>query len=186
MVGLSGLWMPILLSAVFVFVVSSLVHMVFGWHRGDFARLADENGLSNAMRPFNIPPGDYMMPMPSNMKAMGTPEFKDRINKGPNVFMTVRPNGMSSMGKMLGLWFLYGLVVSVFAAYVSGRALGQGADYLHVFRFAGVTAFSGYSLALWQGWIWWNRSLRYTLISTFDGFLYALVTAGTFGWLWPR
>lgn len=186
MVGLSGLWMPIVLSAILVFVVSSLVHMVFGWHKGDFKSVANEAGLSDAMRPFNLQPGEYIVPHAGDMKAMGTPEFKERLGKGPNLFMTVRPNGESSMGKMLGLWFVYSLVVSVFAAYVTGRALGQGADYLHVFRFAGVTAFAGYSLALWQGWVWWSKSLRSTILSTFDGLIYAFVTAGAFGWLWPR
>ncbi|HVZ48876.1 MAG TPA: hypothetical protein VG916_08840, partial [Gemmatimonadaceae bacterium] len=165
---------------------SSLIHMVLGWHKGDFKVLKDEAGLSEAMRRFNIEPGDYLMPRAESMAAMGSPEFKARLAQGPNLFMTVRPNGMSSMGKMLGLWFGYSLIVSLFAAYVSGRALGQGADYLHVFRFAGVTAFSGYTLALWQGWVWWGKSLRYTLLSTFDGLIYALVTAGAFGWLWPR
>ena len=36
MVSLADLWLPILLSAVLVFVASSLIHMVLGWHRHDF------------------------------------------------------------------------------------------------------------------------------------------------------
>jgi len=90
------------------------------------------------------------------------------------------------MGKSLVLWFLYSVVVSVFAAYVAGRALGPGAQYLQVFRFAGCTAFTAYSLALVQPSIWYGRNWGTTVKSMFDGLVYACLTAGTFGWLWPR
>jgi hypothetical protein len=84
------------------------------------------------------------------------------------------------------LWFLYGIAVSVCAAYIAGRALPSGASYLQVFRFAGTTAFIGYSLALWQMSIWYRRSWVTTFKATVDGLIYGLLTAGTFGWLWPR
>jgi len=117
---------------------------------------------------------------------MGSPEFKAKMEQGPVVMVTVRPNGMPGMGRQLGLWFVFSLVVSVFAAYVTGRALGQSSPYLSVFRFAGVTAFIGYSLALWSEAIWYFRGTRRTVLATFDGLIYALITAGTFGWLWPQ
>ncbi len=186
MVGISGLWMPIVLSAVAVFIVSSLIHMVLGWHKGDWAAPPNQDALADAMRPFNLAPGDYIMPYVSDMKAMGTPEFKARMDKGPNVFMTVRPNGMTGMGKQLTLWFLYSLAISFFAAYVTGRTLGQGADYLQVFRVAGAVTFAAYGLSHWQYWIWWGKGMRSTLTATLDSLIYALVTAGMFGWLWPR
>jgi hypothetical protein len=78
------------------------------------------------------------------------------------------------------------VVVGVFAAYVAGRALPPGSHYLHVFRFAGVAAFLAYSVALWQMSIWYQRAWSITIKSTIDGLIYALLTAGTFGWLWPR
>lgn len=140
----------------------------------------------NALRPFGIAPGDYMLPRPDNMKDMQSAEFKERIMKGPKVIMTVLPPGMWGMGRNLGLWFAYLLVVNTFAAYVTGRALAPGADYLHVFRFVGATAFLGFSLALWQMWVWYQRSLGTTIRSTIDGLIYALVTAGIFGQFWPR
>jgi hypothetical protein len=186
MVGLSGLWMPIVLSAVLVFVASSLIHMVLGWHKGEYAQPPGEQAIADAIRAAKVPPGEYIMPYAGDMKTMSTPEFKARLEQGPNVLMTVHPPGASGMGKMLALWFVYSLVVSVFAAYVAGRALGQGADYLHVFRFAGVTAFAGYGLAHWQYWVWWSKSTRSTITNTLDALIYALLTAGAFGWLWPR
>jgi len=71
------------------------------------------------------------------------------------------------------------------AAYIAGRALEPGAHYLSVFRFAGATAFFGYAFALMQQSIWYKRAWGTTFKSTFDGLIYALLTAGTFGWLWP-
>jgi hypothetical protein len=100
--------------------------------------------------------------------------------------MTVFPNGRMGMGRSLGLWFLYLLAVGFFGAYVAGRALPPGTAYRPVFRFVGVTAFLAYVAALWQLLIWYRRSWSITIKATVDGLIYALITAGTFGWLWPR
>ncbi len=186
MVGLRGLWLPIVLSAVIVFVVSSIIHMVLPWHKGDYPNVPDQDKVLDALRPFNLPPGDYMLPRPANMAEMKTDAFKEKMKRGPVLMMTVLPNGRDFMGQNLGLWFLYALVVGVFSAYVAGRALPSGASYLHVFRFAGVAAFLGYSLALWQMSIWYRRGWGLTIKATVDGLIYAFLTAGTFGWLWPR
>jgi hypothetical protein len=186
MTGLLALWLPILLSAVIVFVVSSVIHMVLPWHKSDYPKLANEDKLLDALRPLAIPPGDYMIPRPATRKDMGTPEFAEKMKKGPVVIMTVIPNGPIAMGGKLVQWFLYAAVVSVFAAYVTGRALPPGTAYLQVFRFIGATAFMGYSVALWQISIWYHRAWSTTIKSTVDGLIYALLTAGTFGWLWPR
>lgn len=186
MVGLSALWLPILLSAVIVFVASSLIHMMTPWHKSDFPKLGNEDKVMDALRSLNLPAGDYMVPCPSDRAEMQSPAFKEKLNKGPRAVFTVLPGGPVSMGKPLILWFLYSIVISIFAAYVAGRAVPAGTDYLHVFRFAGVTAFLGYSGALWQGSIWYNRSWTTTIKSTIDGLLYGLLTAGTLGWLWPR
>ena len=102
------------------------------------------------------------------------------------MMLTVMPNGPFAMGKNLVLWFLYSAVVGIFAAYVAGTALPAGAPYLRVFQFVGVTAFIGYSVALWQMSIWYRRAWRLTIKATVDGLIYALLTAGTFGWLWPQ
>lgn len=185
MTPLLALWLPILLAAVIVFVASSVIHMMLPWHKSDYPKMPNEDRVRDALRPFAIPPGDYMVPRPESRQEMTSPAFAEKVKQGPNLVVTVLPSGPFSMGKNLTQWFLYAVVVGVFAAYVAGRALPPGAEYLRVFRFAGVTAFVGYTLALWQMSIWYRRSWTTTIKATVDGLIYALLTAGTFGWLWP-
>ena len=185
MISIFSLWLPILLSAIFVFIVSSVIHMLLTYHRSDFVGLPQEDEVMDELRKFNIPPGNYVMPRAVSSQDMKSDEYKAKVDKGPLAFITVMPNGQPSMGKSLVQWFIYSLVVGIFAAYISSRALEAGTQYLTVFRFAGTTAFVGYALALSQNSIWYHRSWSATLKSMFDGLIYALVTAGTFGWLWP-
>ena len=186
MTALHSLWLPVLLSAVAVFVVSSLIHMATPWHKGDYAKAPDEDKLMGAVRGLSLPPGDYMVPRPSSRQDMASAKFKDKMAKGPVMILTVMPGGPVSMGKNLLQWFLYSVVVGLFAAYVAGRALPAGAGSLPVLRFAGATAFIGYSVALWQMSIWFRRSWLTTLRATVDGLVYALITGGILAWLWPR
>ena len=186
MTGLLDLWLPILLSSVIVFIISALIHMATPWHKGDFAKMPMEGKLRDAVRPLAIPPGDYMVPCPGSMQEMKSPEFAEKLKSGPNMILTVLPNGPTGMGQSLVLWFLYSVVMGIFAAYIAGRALPMGAEYLQVFRFTGATAFIGYSAALWQMSIWYHRSCVTTIKLTVDGLIFGLVTAGVFGWLWPR
>ncbi len=185
MVPVLSLWLPIFVAAVFVFLASSVIHMVLGYHKNDFARLPDEERARAALGPLAIPPGEYVVPHAGSSAAMKSDEYQAKLKEGPVGFLTVMPNGEWSMGSSLAQWFVYCLVVGVFAAYIAGRAVGPGAGYLPVFRFAGCTAFVGYGLALWQNSIWYKRSWVTTAKSTFDGLIYALLTAGVFGWLWP-
>jgi hypothetical protein len=186
MVPVMSLGISILVSAVIVFVASSIIHMALPYHRTDFRRLPKENEVLENLRRFNVPPGDYAAPHAGSPAGMKQPEFVEKMKKGPIVFMTIAPGGPPSMTTSLVLWFLYSVVVSFFAAYIAGRAVGPGADYLTVFRFVGSTAFMGYSLALPQNSIWYKRNWGMTLKSMFDGLVYGLLTAGTFAWLWPR
>jgi hypothetical protein len=186
MVSIPSLWLPILLSAVFVFFLSWIIHMFLPWHRADFGKLPSESEVQEALRKFNLPPGDYMLPHPGGPEGMRSQAFLDKMNQGPVAVMTVMKSGPVNMGKNLAQWFVYCVVVSVFAAYIAGRALEPGTSYLRVFRFAGATAFIGYAVALWQDSIWYKKSWGTTARNTFDGLVYGLVTAGTFGWLWPR
>jgi hypothetical protein len=186
MTPLHALWLPIVVAAVIVFVVSAIIHMTLPYHKGDFAKLPSEDGAMDALRPLNIPPGDYMVPCPASSEAMKSPEFIAKLTKGPVIVMTVIKPGPPNLSANLVQWFIYSLVIGVFVAYVSGRALPRGATYLQVFRFAGVTAFIAYAVAMWQDSIWYKRKWSTTIKNTFDGLIYGLMTAGTFGWLWPK
>lgn len=186
MVSIASLWLPILLSAVAVFVVSSVIHMVLGWHASDFKRLPAEDEVMAALRNFDVPPGDYMMPCPTGRQAFKDPAFLEKMKAGPRGMMTFFPGGDIRMGAQLFQWFLYAILISITAAYISGRALGPGAHYLKVFRFAGATAFYGYALAHIQASIWFKKSWGTTFRNVVDGLIYGLVTAGFFGWLWPK
>jgi hypothetical protein len=185
MVPIMSLWLPILLSAVCTFIISSIIHMVLGYHANDFKSLPSEKAVLDDLRKHNIPLGDYAFPKANSMKEMGSPEFIDKYKQGPVGMITIMPSGTPNMTKQLLIWFIYSIIVGIFAAYVSGRALPSGAHYLSVFRFAGVTAFIGYGLALMQNSIWYKRKWTTTFKTIFDGLIYALCTAGIFGWLWP-
>jgi hypothetical protein len=186
MVFLTSLWIPILLSAVIVFAVSSIIHMLLPYHRSDIRRVPREDELLSALRGLDLPPGDYGVPHPGSMAGMKDPAFAEKMRKGPIAYLTIAPGSEPSMAVPLLLWFVYAVVVSLCAGYIAGRALPAGTHYLRVFRFVGASAFMGYSLALLQQSIWYKRSWGTTLKSVFDGLVYALFTAGTFGWLWPR
>ncbi|HEY2905840.1 MAG TPA: hypothetical protein VGJ29_08045 [Vicinamibacterales bacterium] len=186
MTVVAALWLPILLSAVLVFVASSIIHMASPWHKSDYPKMPNEDGVMDALRPFAIPPGDYMTPRPSSREDMRSQAFADKMTRGPIVIMTVLPSGMMSMSRNFVLWFAYTLTVSFFTAYVVGHAVPYGSGQRPVIRFAGVTAFIAYSAALWQMSIWYRRSWSTTMKATIDGLIYALVTAFTFAWLWPR
>jgi len=186
MVALVSLWAPILLAAVLVFVVSSIIHMVLPYHRTDFAALPAEDDVMDALRRFKIPPGDYLVPCAGTPDRMRSPEFQEKMKRGPVAVMTFIESGPPRMGKQLVAWFVYSIVVGIFAGYITSRALAPGTDYLQVFRFAGTVAFIGYSVALWQNAIWYKKSVPATIKSTIDGLIYGLLTGGAFGWLWPR
>jgi hypothetical protein len=184
--GLPSLLLPILIASVIVFVASAIIHMLPLWHRGDYPRVPEEDRVMDALRPLALRPGDYMVPRAPNMKEMGSPAFIDKMKRGPVLILTVMPNRVPSMARNLSQWFVNCLVVSLFAAYVASRGLPPGTDYLRVFQLTGATAFIAYAVALWQMSIWFARPWRLSITATVDGLIYSLLTAGTFGWLWPR
>jgi hypothetical protein len=167
-------------------VGSSIIHMVLSYHDNDFAKVPDEDGVMDALRPFGIPAGDYVVPFAGGSEHLRSEEFKAKVERGPVAVMTVyAPGDFFNMGPQLAQWFVYGLVVAAFAAYVASRTLAPGAEYLAVFRITGTVAFACYAMALPQRSIWWKQRWSSTLKSMFDGFVYACLMAGAFGWLWP-
>jgi hypothetical protein len=186
MVSVLSLLIPIALSAVLVFIASSIIHMALAaWHKNDLRKFPNEDAVLNALRPLNLQPGDYGLPKPGSMKDMQTPEFQAKWKAGPVAFITVRPSDFS-MGATMLQWFLYSLVVSLFAGYIAGVAFGPGTEYLRIMQVAGCVAFVGYAMGAPQQSIWWGQGWGRTIRNMLDGLLYGLLTGGTFGWLWPK
>lgn len=185
MVLLAALWMPILLSAVVVFIASSILHMVLPYHQGDYKQLPDEEKLLAGLRAANLQKGLYMFPFGSH-KEMNTPAMKEKFTRGPVGTMMLYQSGPPVMGKFLGLWFVFCLLVSFLDAYLTGHTVAAGARYLTVFRVAGAAGFMGYGLGPLVNSIWKGQPWGMTIKEVVDGLIYALLTAGVFGWLWPR
>jgi hypothetical protein len=186
MVSLAALWLPIVLSGVLVFVLSSIIHMVLGYHRSDYTRLPNEDAVRAAIRSGNPAPAQYIIPYLAGPKEMESPEMKQKLAEGPLGVLNIRPAGAIGMGPSLVQWFVYSLIVSGLVAYVASHALPHGSPYLHVFRIVGAVGFLAYAAGQLPAAIWMGKPWSIAAKEAFDGLLYGLVTAGTFGWLWPR
>jgi hypothetical protein len=186
LVSLFDLWLPILASAVAVFVCSSVMHMVLRYHRSDVRNLPNEDAARTALRPLAIPPGDYIVPGVPGTGDYNDPERIAKLKEGPVMFMTVLGPGVPGMGKPLALWASYCVLVGLIAAYVVGGLLGPGAPYMTVHRFIAAVAFAGYGVGQMQNAIWFRRSWSATGKALFDAVIFAMITGGIFGWLWPE
>jgi len=182
---LSALWLPIVLSAVIVFVASSVIHMLLPYHRGDYGQLPEEDKALSTLRSAGLKRGLYVFPYCTH-KEMNTPAAIEKYQKGPCGMMIVFPTGRPNMGKYLGLWFGYCLLISFFVAYLSAHTVAPGTYYLAVFRVVGTAAFLTYGLGPLANVIWKGYPWSFVLKEAIDGLIYGLLTAGTFGWLWPK
>jgi hypothetical protein len=185
MVSLTALVLPILLSTVLVFVASSIIHMVLKYHASDYRQLPEEDKLLAALRPAGLTPGLYHFPHCTH-KDMKSPEVQEKFKQGPVGMLTVFPSGPIAMPKFLGMWFAYCLLIGIFVAYLAEHAVAPGARYRRVFGVAGLAAFLAYSLGPLVIGIWKGQPWSIVLKESFDGLIYSVLTAGTFGWLWPQ
>jgi hypothetical protein len=185
MVPLSALWLPILLSAVIVFVASSIMHMLLPYHKSDYQQLPDEDKLLATLRAANLKRGLYVFPF-CNHKEMKSPAVQEKYKQGPVGMLTIIPSGPPNMPNYLVKWFLYCVVIGLFVAYLTGHTVAPNTHYLAVFRVAGTAAFLAYGLGCLSNGIWKGQPWNITIKEVIDGLVYALLTAGTFGWLWPH
>lgn len=179
--SIADLWLPILGSAVIVWIASALIWTVLPWHKNDYARTSDEEGVRAALR--GLAPGYYNVPHVTDMKDLKKPEVQQKFEEGPLAFITVLPNGMPSMGRSMALSFVYNVVVSILCAYLVTRTTAANATYLEVFRIAGFSAWLAYGLAVIPDSIWFGRPWSQTVKILFDALIYGLLTGGVFGWL---
>lgn len=180
---LGALWMPIVLSAVIVFVASSIMHMVLPYHRSDYKKLPDEEKAREALR--GLQRGLYSMPYCTH-QTMKTPEIQEKFKQGPVGLLTVFPSGPPVLPKFMAMWFGYCLIVGFFVAYLTYHTVAAGSNYLVVFRVAGTAAFMAYSFAHISNGIWKAEPWGNVVKEVIDGLVFGMLTAGTFGWLWPK
>jgi hypothetical protein len=186
MVTLLDLWLPIVASAVAVFVLSSLVHMVFKWHNVDYRALANEDDVRTMIQRMNPAPGEYLLPHCPDMKGMQSPDMQQKFRDGPVALITLRRCGAPNMGRPLAQWFLYTIVVAVFAGYVASRVLPAGAHAARVLQVIATVAFMTYAGGSVQSGIWMGKPWRSVAKDALDALLYGLATGAVFGWLWPQ
>jgi hypothetical protein len=182
---LAVLWLPIALSAVIVFVASAIMHMVLPYHHSDCKQLPDEANVLATLRASGLSRGYYMFPY-STHKDLKSQATTEKFKQGPVGIVTVFPSGPPAMGKFMGLWFGYCILISVFVAYLAARTVAPHSDYLVVFRVVGTAAFLAYGIGPLSNGIWKGQPWSMVIKESFDGLIYGLLTAGTFGWLWPR
>jgi hypothetical protein len=185
MPSLMQLWMPILLAAVLVFAASALIHMVFKWHNTEYRKLSDEAAVRAALRAANATPGQYMLPH-CDPKEMGSPEVLQKFREGPVGFVTLGVPGTPSMGKPLAQWFVVTLLVAFIAGYLASRTVPVGASFLAVARVISIVTFLAYAVGSVTGGLWYCRPWSSVAKDALDSFIYGLVSAAAFGWLWPR
>ena len=181
MLELTPLWLPIVLSAVLVFVASAILHMVLPFHHSDYDKLPDEDALLDALREQKAGAGNYFAPHAVGAEARESEEVKAKLERGPLVFATVIPH--IAMGKQLVSWFVFCLAIGFYVAYVASFTVPADADYKAVFRLTSTIAFLGYAGASASESIWMGRKWSATIKRLVDGLVYSLLTGGVFGWL---
>lgn len=177
-----SLWLPIVLSAVIVFVAAALMWMVAPHHKNEWKGLSNEEAARAALK--GLAPGQYVIPWcpPERMKD---PDVIKKRQEGPTAWLTVVPSGVMGMGKPMVLSVVYYLAVGVAVAYLAGRTLAPGTPYLQVFRVVGTVSWLAYGWGSLSDAIWFGKPWGSVFKQMADSLVYAMLTAGTFGWLWP-
>jgi hypothetical protein len=180
-----SLWLPVVVSAVAVWIVSAIVHMVLRYHRADIKGLPDEESVAAALRKSPPAPGLYFIPHCADMSQLKDPAVRKKFEQGPVAILTLRRNGLPPLGASLAQWFLLCFLVSFAIGYIARHTLLAGADGLAVMRLTGTVAFLAYGCGYLQDSIWKSVPWSNTLRSLLDAVLYALTTGLVFRLLWP-
>ena len=178
-------WLPILLSAVAVWIASAVAWMFVGHHKGDHIELPDENAFVAAIKSLGIAPGNYGFPNCKDRAKMKDPEFKKKWEQGPMGMLSIWRLG--SMGRSMALTFVVYLVISYVIAYLLGSSgLRHGEQFMTVFKVAGTAGILGYGFAFLPNQIWFQAYPRTIVACVVDGIVYGLITGAIFAGLWPK
>lgn len=175
------LWLPILLSGIAVFFLSFLSWMIVQLHKHDWTRLPNEAEFLAAQLIRDLPPGNYMFPMPIQPGKMDD-EFQRTFAAGPwgslQLYHT-KPN----MGANLGQTFVFFLVLSFCLGYLATLALPAGAAWFPVFRFVTTAAIIAYAAAIIPHAVWFRIRIVGHLL---ESLAFAAATGAIFASLWPK
>ncbi|MFG0329937.1 MAG: hypothetical protein ACF8PN_08570 [Phycisphaerales bacterium] len=181
---LIDLWLPILVSAVAIFILSFVAWVVMPHHKTEWVKLPDEERFKEAIRGMNIPPGNYIFPGCAKGEDMNSEAFKERYSAGPwGTLMVWR--GQPSMGRNLALSFLVYFIISVFVGYVGVLGAEPGMGFSEVFQITGTAAIMAYTFGALPGMIWFGATAKSFINHFADCIVYGAVTGAIFGWLWP-
>ena len=180
-----SLWIPVIVSAVVVFIGSSIIHMALKYHQADYKPIPNEENVREALRKAGAAPGVYVTPHCQDMKQMKDPAMIEKYEKGPVALISLLPKGAPAMQKLLSLWFAFNILVSFVAAYIARITLMPGADGMLVMRVTGTIAFAAYGLSHVSDSIWKGQPWSNTGRSLIDSIIYSLLTGLTFRLLWP-
>ncbi len=180
-----SLWLPVIVSAVVVFVVSSIIHMVLKYHKADYRPLPNEDAARAGLGGGALEPGVYITPHCPDMKQLTEPLVRAKYEKGPVAIVTILPNGMPPMPKYLALWFGFSVLVSFVSAYVARHTLMPGADGGDVMRITGAVAFAAYGVGRIMDPIWKGQPWSNTARELLDAGIYSIATGLTFRLMWP-
>lgn len=184
-VSLLQLWLPIILGTFLAWIASALIHMMLKYHNSDYQRLSNEDEVMAAVRSGSPGLGVHSFPYCIDMAEMKDEAVQQKFSNGPVGFVTVFPNGMPNMGKLVGQQISFFLVGCILIAYCAALVLEPGAQYMTVFRFTATVGFLTFGWAVIPFSIWYGHLWLTTAKYLLDALIYGLVVAGSFAWLWP-
>lgn len=178
------LWLPIVLSAVVVWIASLIASTALPHHKKDFVALPDEDGFAGDMRRRGIPPGNYLFPDFRGREAMKSAKVAKALNEGPVGHLIVWKTPLTMGDKMLGTLLVH-LVVCTLIAYLTRVAIPGPAPFLKVFQVATTAGILAHCFSFIPAALWWGSYKRTIVANVVDGVVFGVMIGAIFGWRWP-
>jgi hypothetical protein len=186
------LWLPILLSAAAVWVVSIILGMALPHHKQDWIALpasqGGEDGFMDDLRKRGIKPGNYLFPDFRDPKSMKSEKVQKALNEGPVGHLSLWKTPLTMGDKMIGSFIVY-FVASTLIAYLTRIALPPTTGptpFAKVFQVAATAGILAYCFSFIPSAIWWGSYKRTIVANVIDGIIYAAITGAIFAWRWPH
>jgi hypothetical protein len=180
---LTTLWLPVLLSAAAIWVISTIVGMALPHHKQDWIGIPDEDGFMDYIRRSGIKPGNYLFPDFRSREALKSEKVETALKAGPVGHLSVWNTPVTMGGKMVATFIVY-LVVSILIAYLTRVALPGAAPFAKVFQVAATAGVLAYCFASIPNALWFGAYKRTIVASIIDGIVFGLITGAIFACLW--